>query len=66
MNYEILGMRTLNEIKNKNEYIKLLEDRLIKATEYIEENVKFGDDEITIVQSTYDTNELYNILKGEE
>lgn len=66
MNYEILGMRTLKEIKNKNEYIKLLEDRLIKATEYIEENVKFGDDEITIVQSTYDTNELYNILKGEE
>ena len=59
MNYEILGMRTLKEIKNKNEYIKLLEDRLIKATEYIEENVKFGDDEITIVQSTYDTNELY-------
>ena len=35
------------------------------ARQYIYSNVKFGDDELTIVQSTFDTNELLNILEGE-
>lgn len=34
------------------------------AKQYIYSNVKFGDDELTIVQSTYSTQELLDILEG--
>lgn len=35
------------------------------AKQYIYSNVTFADDELTVKQSTFDTNELLNILEGE-